>query len=69
MSQITLRAARINVNLSQIEAAKKLNIAPSTLRNWEKGKTFPTQRQIVAICKLYGMDFNNIFFGDELTLS
>ena len=69
MNQITLRAARVNVKMSQIEAAKKLNIAPSTLRNWEKGKTFPKQNHIAAMCKLYGIKFDNIFFGDKSTLS
>ena len=69
MQQLTLKAARANVNLSQIEAAEKLNIATSTLRNWEKGKTFPNQRQIVSICRLYNVDFNQIFFGTKSTLS
>ena len=69
MSKITLKAARVNANLSQKEAAKLLEIAVSTLRNWEAGKTFPRQNQIVALCMLYGVDFDNIFFGSKSTLS
>ena len=69
MPQITLKAARVNADLSQAEAAKKLNIAPSTLRNWEAGKTFPKHNQVVAICALYGVHVDNIFFGSKLTLS
>ena len=69
MQRITLKAARVNANLSQIDAAKKLNISTSTLRNWEKGKTFPNQKQIVSICHLYNADFNCIFFNAESTLS
>lgn len=62
MPQITLKAARVNANLSQKEAAKILGIAPSTLRNWELGITYPRQNQIVALCNLYGVDFDNLFF-------
>lgn len=69
MPRITLKAARVNANLSQSEAAEKLNIATSTLRRWEKGKTFPKQNQIVQLCNLYNVDFNHIFFGTESTLS
>ena len=69
MPQITLKAARVNANLSQKEAAKALDIAPSTLRNWESGKTFPRQDQITALCELYKVNFDNIFFGKRLALS
>lgn len=66
MPQITLKAARVNANLSQKEAAETLGIAPSTLRNWEAGKTLPKQDQIVALCLLYGVNYDNIFFGRKL---
>ena len=66
MPKITLKAARVNANLSQIEAAKMLSVAPSTLRNWESGKTYPRQDQIIALCQLYGVAFDNIFFGNKL---
>ncbi len=69
MSQITLKAARVNANLSQKEAAKTLDIATSTLRNWETGKTFPRQDQIIALCELYKVNFDDIFFGQRLALS
>lgn len=69
MQRLTLKAARVNADLSQIEAAKKLNVATSTLRNWEKGKTFPNQKQIVSLCRLYNADFNSIFFDSKSTLS
>jgi len=69
MPQITLKAARVNANLSQKDAAKELGVAPSTLRNWEAGKTFPRQDQIIALCQLYGVAFDNIFFGNKLALS
>lgn len=69
MSRITLKAARVNANLSQKEAAETLDIATSTLRNWEAGKTFPRQDQIIALCELYNVNFDDIFFGQRLALS
>ena len=62
MPQITLKAARVNAGLTQAVVAKKLNISVGTLKNWEKGKTFPKQPQIEALCKLYSVSYDNLFF-------
>lgn len=69
MPKITLKAARVNANISQKEAAQMLGVAPSTLRSWESGKTYPKQNQINSILLLYGIKFDNIFFGEKSTLS
>ena len=63
MAKITLKAARVNVGLTQVEAAERLGISPSTIRNWEKGCSFPKPPQIMVLCKLYGVSYDNIFFG------
>lgn len=63
MPKITLKAARVNAGLSQIEAAKKLNVAVSTLRNWEAGKTYPKQPHIEKMCDVYRIDFDALFFA------
>jgi transcriptional regulator with XRE-family HTH domain len=63
MPKITLKAARVNAGLSQIEAAKKLNVAVSTLRNWEAGKTYPKQPHIEKMCDVYQIDFDALFFA------
>lgn len=39
--KITLKAARVNAKLSQAQAAEKLGVSEVTIRNWEKGVTFP----------------------------
>ena len=62
MSQITLKAARVNVNLTQADVAKKLDISVGTIKNWEKGKTFPKQPMIEKLCEIYGVSYDNIFF-------
>ena len=59
---MTLKAARINVNLKQEDAAKALGITQDTLSNWENGKTFPTVPQIKKIEDLYGLPYSEIIF-------
>ena len=53
MEPITLKAARINAELTQKEAAKRLGVSNKTVCNWEKGKTFPDADMINSICELY----------------
>lgn len=67
MAQITLKAARVNANFNQLEAAKRLEIAVSTLRNWESGKTFPNKPQIDRICELYKIPFDSLFFAPKVS--
>lgn len=62
MKQITLKAARVNVGLTQKEAAKELKISKKTLCNWEKGTTTPKVKQIDSICALYNVNYNQLIF-------
>lgn len=59
---MTLKAARINLNLKQEDAAKMLGITQDTLSNWENGKTFPNVPQIKRIEELYGIPYSEIIF-------
>lgn len=63
MPQITLKAARVNVELTQSAVAEKLGVSISTIKNWETGKTFPKQPMIEKLCELYGVAYDNIFFN------
>lgn len=66
---ITLRAARVNKNLTQVQAAEALNISPDTIRQYEAGKTFPDVPMIRKIEKLYGVSYNEIdFFSADDTV-
>ena len=62
MPKISLAAARKNANLTQAQVAEALNIARSTLRNWEKGITYPKQPMIEKMCELYGVPYDYIRF-------
>lgn len=59
---ITLKAARVNANLSLKEVSENLHISVDTLRSWESAKTFPNVPQISKLEKLYGVDYSNINF-------
>lgn len=62
MLKISLKAARVNANLSQKDAARELNVSNKTLTNWENGKSFPSAEKIDALCKLYNLSYDNIIF-------
>jgi transcriptional regulator with XRE-family HTH domain len=51
-----VRAHRIRLNLSQIEAAKTLGISVRTLQNWEAGTTFPWPKHRRAIDRFLKID-------------
>lgn len=60
--QITLKAARVNKGLSQQEAARIIGITDATLRNWERGKSFPDAMAIKSIENLYGVKYDDLIF-------
>lgn len=62
---ISLKAARVNAELTQKEAAQKLGINQATLQNYEKGTTFPTMNMVDKISELYQFPKDYIFFGNK----
>lgn len=62
MPKITLKAARVNIGITQKEAAKMLNVSNKTLCNWENGISVPKANNIDAICSLYGVAYDNLIF-------
>lgn len=61
MFSITLRAARINRGLTQVEAAKALGIQKKTLISWENNRTYPSAEQYLKLCRLYRCPVDGIF--------
>ena len=62
MLKISLKAARVNAEIKQQEAASLLGVTPATLRNWESKKSYPNGEQIERICQLYGIKYDHIIF-------
>lgn len=60
--KITLRAARVNANLTLEEAAKALGITKNTLISYEKYRTIPDMEMGTAMASLYGMSVDNLIF-------
>lgn len=59
---LTLKALRVNQNLTQSQAAQALKVTRDTISNWENGKTFPDVEKIKAIEKLYKVKYDDIIF-------
>lgn len=62
LEKITLGAARKNAGYTQGAVAKLLNRSNATICSWERGASFPTQPDIEALCKLYGVTYDDIDF-------
>ena len=63
MYQVTLEAARRNKKYTQEKAANLIGVSVSTIKNWEKGRTQPTQKKIEKLCEVYEVSYDTIFFG------
>ena len=59
---ITLKAARVNKGLTQLEASKLLNVSKDTVGNWEKGKSYPNLKNIKEIEKVYDVSYDDLIF-------
>lgn len=59
---MTLKALRINLGLTQKDAAAKLQVTPETLGSWERAETFPNVTQITRIENLYNTTYADINF-------
>ena len=63
--KITLRAVRVNANLSQKEAAMALGVNVSTLQNYETGKTVPDWDMVKRIENVYKFPADFIRFSQD----
>lgn len=60
--QITLKAARINKNLKQSEAAKRIGVSEATISKWERGLCVPNVKFIPEIEAVYGVAYDQLLF-------
>ena len=61
--KISLKAARVNANLSQQKAAELLGIDVTTLIRWEKDPRIVKSGYHERISKIYHYPTDYIFFG------
>ena len=62
---ITLEAARINAGYSQKEAAELFGVHYQTIAKWEDDNTKMPFDMVNKILTTYGIEHNNIFFGNK----
>lgn len=60
--KISLKAARVNANLSQTEAAREIGVCKATLQKYEKGVTVPDWDVVETISRVYNFPINYISF-------
>ena len=58
--KISLKAARVNANLSQEEVARKMKKSKVTINNWKNGKTEIDYGNLNELCRLYSVTMDDI---------
>ncbi len=58
--KISLKAARVNADLTQQEVADKLGISKHTIVNWESGRTKPKKFILIALANIYDINIDNL---------
>lgn len=53
--KISLKAARINARLTQVEAAERIGVTKETIINWEKSKSEPKLKQVKRLAEIYNI--------------
>ena len=61
-TKLTLKAARVNAGLTQVDAAVKIGISVGALSSYERGKTYPDVPIIKAMEKIYKVNYDHIIF-------
>ena len=67
--QISLAAARVNANMTQIDAAEAMQVTKQTIINWEKGKVIPRIPELEKLARTYNIPVDNIFLPYDSTKS
>lgn len=62
MKRFTLKAARVNAGLTQMDVVAKTGINKGTLVNYEKYRTIPNIEVARILASLYGLSVNDIIF-------
>lgn len=66
--KITLKAARVNVGLTQIQAAKIAGIHHQKLQKYEVDSDDIPRSLARKLSEIYGYPIDNIFFGTNIAL-
>lgn len=65
---MNLKAARVNQNLTQKQAAEKLGITVDMLSNYERGLSYPKAPVIQKMLEVYKVSFDQLVFLPKSTV-
>jgi len=63
--KISLKAARVNVEMTQTDMAKAIGVDISTICSWESGKTEPSASQLRKISEITHIPMDYLFLPCE----
>lgn len=55
-NMLNIKDLRLKLNLNQDDFVRKIGKSKNTILNWEKGKTFPNQKDLEIISKTFGIN-------------
>lgn len=65
--RISIKAARINANLTQEELASKLGVHRQTLSKWEENPAIMKINDAKKLCDVLNLSLSQIFFNNNST--
>ena len=65
----TLKACRVNKNLTIAQVSKFMGVSEKTDWNWENYNTIPNGSELRRLSELFGIKEDLIFLGDKFALS
>lgn len=60
-----LKFYREEMNMSQEELGKEINVTRATISNWETGKSFPDGDKLLELSKLFGIS-TDVLLGEKI---
>ena len=66
MKQITIKAARVDASLTQVQIAELLGVTPSAVSRWESGECDMSAKQFADFCILVNRSRDDIFLRNKL---
>lgn len=58
--QISMKAARVTANYTQVQMAQMMGVTVGTVSNWEKDKCDISARQFARFCEIVGVSRDDI---------
>lgn len=65
MPRITLKAARVNRDLTQDALAEMIGVRRETIHNWENKRSFPNAKRVSDLCNALGVNYEDIEWRSE----